>query len=94
MINVILSTEYGLAVPTGFLCCEEEQKEVEKIRDKILRTTPQLTNLFDRYEEAETRVKEEESFDLFQEGFVLGFLFAKKIYGEIMKRSTKEGKDG
>lgn len=69
------------------------QKEVEKIRDEILRTTPQLKNLFDRYEEAETRVKEEESFDLFQEGFVLGFLFVKKINDEIIKRSEKEGKD-
>lgn len=69
------------------------QKEVNKIRDEILRTIPQLFNLFDRYEEAETRVKEEESFDLFQEGFILGFLFAKKIYGEVIKQSAKEGKD-
>ena len=69
------------------------QKKVEDIRAEILRKIPQLSNLLDRYEEAETRVKEEESFDLFQEGFVLGFLFAKKINDEIIKRSEKEDKD-
>lgn len=56
------------------------QKEVESVRARILKEYPQLTSLFDQYEEAEIRLKEEESFDLFQEGFTLGFLFAKKIY--------------
>ena len=58
------------------------QKEVENVRARILKEYPQLVNPLDQYEAAEIRLKEEESFDLFQEGFTLGFLFAKRIYND------------
>ena len=58
------------------------QKEVEKIKSRILKEYPQLRELVDQYENAEIHLKAEESFDLFQEGFILGFLFAKKMYND------------
>lgn len=66
------------------------KNELKRIQKELYDKHPEVRNLIEKYEDAEIQLKEEEASDLFQEGFVLGFLFAKKVYTGTEGSKTKE----
>ena len=55
------------------------KEKVEKIAGDLKEKCPGLKELLDEYEEAQTLLKVEEAFDIFQEGFKLGFSFGNSL---------------
>lgn len=55
------------------------KEKAEKIAGDLKEKCPGLKGLLDEYEEAQTLLKVEEAFDIFQEGFKLGFCFRNNI---------------
>lgn len=73
--------------------CQRLMRELEQASPKVIKAkgravkiaeefrikNPNLKELLDEYEEAQTLLKVEEVFDIFQEGFKLGFCFRNNI---------------
>lgn len=55
------------------------KEKVEHIASELRVKNPGLKELLDEYEEVQTLLKVEEAFDIFQEGFKLGFCFRNEI---------------
>lgn len=55
------------------------KEKTEKIAGDLKEKCPGLKELLDEYEEAQTLLKVEEAFDIFREGFKLGFCFRNNI---------------